>query len=81
MAAGNRSLCQWKRQQVVGREQMWSDHKESSRLHNSKGMFKVDFQTEFEGIEFELCSGESCNDHNHLLLLKCALEYFEMTIF
>lgn len=39
MAAGNRSLCQWKCQQVVGREQMWSDHKESCRLHNSKGMF------------------------------------------
>lgn len=41
MAAGNRSLCQWKCQQVVGEEQMWSDHKESSRLHHSKGMFKV----------------------------------------
>lgn len=49
---------------------MWSDHKESSRLHNSKGMLKI-VHTEFEHIGFELYMGvESYNDLQPPELLK-----------
>jgi len=34
----NRTICQRKCQQIVSRKQMWFDHKESCRLHNSKGL-------------------------------------------
>ena len=52
---------------------MRSDHKESSRLHNSKGMFQVWFfklHLKVFSLNY-LCMGmESHNSHDHLQLLK-----------